>query len=113
MNERIDNINTEREEADEKKRRNTICYKAEDFKSKNVQQMHENMKEMEKNKQEEEEKKQKEIHEKKIVDKTKMNERIDNINSERDEADEKKEGILYVIMLKILNQKMFNKCMKI
>ena len=87
MNERIDNINTERDEADEKKRRNTICYNVEDFKSKNVQQMHENMKEIEKNKQEEEEKKQKEIHEKKIVDKTKMNERIDTMVKERKEKD--------------------------
>ena len=92
MNERIDNINTEREEADEKKRRKTICYKAEDFKSKNVQQMHENMKEMEKIKQEEEEKKQKEIHEKKIVDKTKMIERIDTMVKVIEENEENGNG---------------------
>ena len=42
---------------------------------------------MEKIKQEEEEKKQKEIHEKKIVDKTKMIERIDTMVKERKEKD--------------------------
>ena len=87
MNERIDNIINDQEDAFENRRRKSLCYKIEDFNSKNVQRMHDEMKEMERSKQEEEEKKQKEIKEQKYVDKTKMNDRIDTMIKERKEKE--------------------------
>ena len=83
MKKRIEEMNKENQKAQEEKKRNSNCYKVEDFHTNSVRRMSMIIKNIDIQKKLDEEQKMKEIKEKKIVDNKAIKERIKNMEEEK------------------------------